>query len=87
VKYYVADEKVTMTQKLLELILVLAWRREAIGARLLATALGKVISMSRLHGTVLNVLSKDAQHELGTAVMARGWATQLHLSNHNAHKL
>ncbi len=85
--YYVAPEKIIMTQQIVRLILSTTETGEMVTAKLLALALGKIISMTRSHGSVLQVLSRSAQHDLGVAVHARGWEGQLVLSATSIHEL
>jgi hypothetical protein len=58
-----------------------------VATKLLALALGKVIAMIRSHGSVLQVLSRSAQHELGAVVHSKGWDSQVLLSPNAIHEL
>jgi hypothetical protein len=85
--YYVSPEKVVMTQQIVGLILQTTEKGVAVATKLLALALGKVIAMIRSHGSILQVLSRSAQHELGAVVHLKGWDSKVLLSPNAIHEL
>ncbi len=61
-------------------ILELVMRHEPVGARHVAQVVGKIISLQRSHGTVVHVMSRSLQHELGMHTLSHGWDTEIKIS-------
>ncbi len=58
----------------------MARRNRPIKARDLATVLGKLAALRRSHGSVVHVMSRSMQHELGVHTLWQGWDGELWLS-------
>jgi hypothetical protein len=51
-----------------------------IGAKELAKVVGKIVSLRRSHGSVVQIMSRSTQHELGIHTLWQGWDGSLWLS-------
>jgi len=76
-RYYAVPEKLIVLQGLLRMVIGDIEHGRLVKARQLALIVGKVISFRCSHGSVVQVLSRAAQHELGKAVYYRGWESDI----------
>ena len=53
-----------------------------VSAKLLATVLGKIMSMLRSHGDILRIMSRSSQHVLGVQTLQFGWNVSFPVSVH-----
>jgi len=78
-KYFAPKVKILTLSNLLSSLLELP-SHENVDVKFLALVLGKIASMLLSHGSVLRVLSRAAQHDLGYHVNKYGWIGAVKLS-------
>jgi hypothetical protein len=76
-KYFYPEEKKKLFKQQVGDMLRRSRAGESIGAREWASALGKLQSMRRSHGKVVQVMARACQHALGAAVSEGGWEAQV----------
>jgi hypothetical protein len=76
-RYYTPLEKLELLAADITHILELVKRHEPVGARHVARVVGKIISLQRSHGTVVHVMSRSLQHELGMHTLSHGWDIEI----------
>ena len=79
-RYTVAEEKISVLKLCISDILKYYFGNVPVPAKLVATVLGKIVSMKRSHGDILSVMSRSCQHELGVHVLKHGWNTSLRIT-------
>ncbi len=75
-----APEKLRLISELNAQTLDVARQNRPIRARDLATVLGKVAALRRSHGSVVHLMSRSMQHDLGIHTLWQGWDGVLWLS-------
>jgi hypothetical protein len=73
VRYYTPPKKLELISELIVQTLYTARQNRPIRARELATVLGKVAALRRSHGSVVHVMSRSMQHDLGVHTLWQGW--------------
>jgi len=79
--YSITPEKWASVRLSLSSMLDLAASSAAVPVRDIATILGRVSSLYRSHGSIVRVLSRSLQHQLGSHVEVFGWTGAFTLSN------
>jgi len=79
-RYFTPPEKLELISELIAQTLDTARQNRPIKARDLAVVLGKVAALRRSHGTVVHVMSRSMQHDLGVHTLWQGWDGFLWLS-------
>ena len=77
--YRLPDVKIQALKQQIQTTL-LQGTKGMIQTRKLASVLGNIISSERSHGSIVRIMSRTAQHDLGKAVMSLGWDSELQLS-------
>ena len=72
-QYSTPPEKLKVLRDLLLNLIHQGCQGRKVEAKLMAQALGKVISLCRSHGNILRIMSCSAQHALGKNVFRYGW--------------
>ena len=72
-QYSTPPEKLKVLKDLLLNLVQKGCFGQPVHAKLMAQALGKVISLCRSHGNILRIMSRSAQHALGKQVFRYGW--------------
>ena len=72
-QYSTPPEKLKVLRDLLLHLIQQGCQGCKVEAKLMAQALGKVISLCRSHGNILRIMSRSAQHALGKHVFRYGW--------------
>jgi Reverse transcriptase (RNA-dependent DNA polymerase) len=76
-KYYFPEEKKVLFDQQLTSMLSRSRAGESIAAKEWASVLGRLQSMQRSHGKIVQIMSRACQHALGVAVSAGGWEAQV----------
>jgi hypothetical protein len=76
-KYYYPEEKKVLFDQQLACMLTRSKAGESIVAKEWASVLGRLQSMQRSHGKIVQVMSRACQQVLGVAVSAGGWEVQV----------
>ena len=79
-KYILPAEKWEKISESIVKVLAVAAAGETVEARELAGLLGRLIAIRRSHGSIVQVLSRSMQHQLGSVVLTEGWDANLLLS-------
>jgi hypothetical protein len=79
-RYFITPEKWNGVRLSLSSLLDAAAAGRSAPAREVAAVLGRLNSLHRSHGSVVRVLSRALQHQLGLSVAQEGWAGSLRLS-------
>ena len=80
-KFICPEYKINHIKTLINGFVISCDNQENIPARDLASYLGLLNHINTSHGNFTRVITRFAQHELGVAVVARGWDTNLKISN------
>ena len=80
--YSVPEEKIVLLKSLISVICKLYMDNMYVSAKLLATVLGKIMSMLRSHGDILRIMSRSSQHVLGVQTLQFGWNVSFPVSVH-----
>ena len=72
-QYSTPPEKLKVLRELLLHLIQQGCQGSKVEAKLMAQALGKVISLCRSHGNILRIMSCSTQHALGKHVFRYGW--------------
>jgi hypothetical protein len=86
-KFYTPPEKLLVLAELLEHVLSVSASGQQVAARYMALVLGKIVSMIRSHGNILQVLTRSTQHVVGAAVLQCGWDSILFLTPDSVREL
>jgi len=85
--YYTPLEKLELLAGQLSDTVTAAENGEPLAARHLAQVVGQVAALRRSHGTIVGVMSRSVQHELGVHTLDNGWDTSLFISGHAVREL
>jgi hypothetical protein len=77
--YQASDGKVRKVEIMLTDLAQAAEQGDSVDAKHLAAVLGNVIALRTSHGSVVQHMTKELQHELGAMVHQYGWDCQLTL--------
>ena len=72
--YSVPEEKIMLLKPLISVICKLYMDNACVSAKLMATVLGKIMSMLRSYGDILRIMSRASQHVLGVQTLQFGWS-------------
>ena len=72
--YSVPEEKIMLLKSLISVICKLYMDNACVSAKLMATVLGKIMSMLRSYGDILRIMSRASQHVLGVQTLQFGWS-------------
>lgn len=79
-RYYIKPQKWTGVQQSVTSLLNTAIANVGVDVKTVAAALGRVGSLFRSHGSIVRILSRSLQHQLGRHVDALGWVGKVRLS-------
>jgi hypothetical protein len=78
--YYTPPKKLELIHAAIAQTLDAAKQNRPISARDLATVVGKIAALRRSHGSIVHVMSRSTQHDLGVHTLWQGWDGFLWLS-------
>ena len=78
--YHAPIKKLELLTGILSDTLIQASANSPIPVRQLAMILGKVASLRRSHGSVVAIMSRSLQHEVGLYTSLNGWEGEVQLS-------
>gem|GEM_PF-3893740 len=79
-QYFTPPEKIELIRANITLTLNRATKHMPIGAKDLAMVVGRIVALRRSHGSIVQVLSRSMQHDLGAHTLWEGWDGVLWLS-------
>ena len=72
-RYSTPVEKIKVLKELLGALVLQGLQGQLVKAKVMAQALGKIISLIRSHGNIMQIMSRSAQHALSKQVFRHGW--------------
>jgi hypothetical protein len=74
-QYYTPIEKLELLVADITSLVEPSREKRPVSARHVARVVGKIVSLQRSHGSIVHVMSRSVQHELGMHTLMFGWET------------
>ena len=81
-RYFISTEKFHLIHAVLTEIIFKSKEKFLFPARELASLLGKIHSLSRSHGSIVSIMTRNLQHLVGKTVVLEGWSSFVQLDEH-----